>query len=178
MINSPNGKAELRLLEGDKKRLPSLTETSALVLAKWDLQLESYFGEPQDIEWCLDEKDRLQKTKKMIARLNQKSDGIETGKTALVEAYAGEKILCALNNKHRCSLYNFRPIICRLHDLPAGVIDQGLIGPTLQDLSRNVFFSFSGKFPEDKHLSFSLPNVVSGRFVQEYFYYLADIQNK
>ena len=58
------------------------------------------------------------------------------------------------------------------------VIDQDLIGPTLQDLSRNVFFSFSGKFPEDKHLSFSLANVVSGRFVQEYFYYLADIQKK
>jgi hypothetical protein len=112
----------------------------------------------------------------MIARLNQKGDGIQAGKTALVEAYAGEKILCALNNKHRCSLYNYRPISCRLHGVPAGVIDQGLIGPTLRDLSRNVFFSFSGNFPEDKHLSFSLANVVSGRFVQEYFYYLADIQ--
>ena len=118
----------------------------------------------------------VQKTKKMIARLNQKGDGIEAGKTALVEAYAGEKILCALNNKHRCSLYNYRPISCRLHGIPAGVVDEGLIGPTLQDLSRNVFFSFSGKFPGDKHLSFSLAKVVSGRFVQEYFYYLADIK--
>ena len=59
MINSPNGMTEVRLLEDDKKRLPSLTETSALVLAKWGLQLESYFGAPQDIEWCLDDKDRL-----------------------------------------------------------------------------------------------------------------------
>ncbi len=59
MINSPNGMTEVRPLEGDKKRLPSLTETSALVLAKWGLQLESYFKEPQDIEWCLDEKGRL-----------------------------------------------------------------------------------------------------------------------
>jgi hypothetical protein len=33
-INSPNGMTEVRLLEDDKKRLPSLTETSALVLAK------------------------------------------------------------------------------------------------------------------------------------------------
>ena len=59
MINSPNGMTEVVRLEGDKKSLPSLTDTSALVLAEWGLKLESYFKEPQDIEWCLDEKGRL-----------------------------------------------------------------------------------------------------------------------
>ena len=97
-------------------------------------------------------------------------------KTALVDAYAGEKILCALNNKHRCSLYNYRPISCRLHGVPADVVDQGLIDSTSRELSRSVLFSLSGIFPSNGHLSFSLAKVVSGRFVQEYFYYLADIQ--
>ncbi len=120
----------------------------------------------------------VQKTKKMIAQLNQKGDGIEAGKTAIVEAYAGENILCALNNKHRCSLYNYRPISCRLHGVPAGAVDQDLIGPALRDLSRSIFFSFSGIFPDDSHLSFPIANVVSGKFVQEYFYYLANIQKE
>ena len=117
-----------------------------------------------------------QMTKKMIARLKQKGDGIEASKEALVEAYAGERILCALNNKHRCSLYKYRPISCRLHGLPAGVIDQALITPTLRDLSRSVFFSFSGIFLDEEGLSFSLAGTVSGKFVQEYFYYLASLQ--
>ena len=55
-----------------------------------------------------------QTTKKMITRLKQKGGGIEAAKEALVETYAGEKILCALNNKHRCALYKFRPLSCRL----------------------------------------------------------------
>ena len=118
-----------------------------------------------------------QKTKKMIARLKkQKGDGIKASKEAMVEAYAGERILCPLNNKHRCSLYKYRPISCRLHGVPAGVIDQDLITPTLRDLSRSVFFSFSGFFLDEEELSFSLADTVSGKFVQEYFYYLANLQ--
>jgi Fe-S-cluster containining protein len=119
-----------------------------------------------------------QTTKKMIARLKQKGDGSTVAKEALVEAYAGEKILCALNNKHRCALYKFRPLSCRLHGVPAGVIDQGLIAPTLRELSRSVFFSFSGLFLDENGLSFSLADTISGKFVQEYFYCLASLQKK
>jgi Fe-S-cluster containining protein/protein tyrosine phosphatase (PTP) superfamily phosphohydrolase (DUF442 family) len=119
-----------------------------------------------------------QKTKSMIARLKQKGNGIEAPKEALVEAYAGEKILCALNNKHRCALYKFRPLSCRLHGVPAGVIDQGLIAPTLRELSRSVFFSFSGFFLDEGGLSFSLADTISGKFVQEYFYCLANLQKE
>jgi hypothetical protein len=117
-----------------------------------------------------------QKTQKMIARLKQIGDGIGANKAALAEAYAGERIRCALNSKHRCSLYNYRPISCRLHGVPAGVIDRGLIAPTLRDLSRSVFFSFSGIFLDEEGLSFSLAGTVSGKFVQEYFYYLTNLQ--
>ena len=117
-----------------------------------------------------------QTTKKLITRIKQKGEGIEASKEALVEAYAGEKLLCALNNKHRCSLYKYRPISCRLHGVPAGVVDQGLINPTLRDLSRSVFFSFSGFFLDEGGLSFSLADTLSGKFVQKYFYCLADLQ--
>jgi pyruvate,water dikinase len=59
MINLPGGMTAVMPLEGDKKSLPSLTDKSALVLAECGLKLESYFKEPQDIEWCMDEKGRL-----------------------------------------------------------------------------------------------------------------------
>ncbi len=119
-----------------------------------------------------------QTTKKMMARVKQKGGGSEAAKEDLVEAYAGEKILCALNNKHRCALYKYRPLSCRLQGVPAGEIDQGLIAPTLRDLSRNVFFSFSGCFLDEGGLSFSLADTISGKFVQEYFYCLANLQKK
>ena len=118
-----------------------------------------------------------QTTKKMIARPKQKGGGT-AAKEALVEAYAGEKILCALNNKHRCALYKYRPLSCRLQGVPAGAIDQGLIAPTLRDLSRNVFFSFSGCFLDEGGLAISLADTISGKFVQVYFYYLANLQRK
>ncbi len=119
-----------------------------------------------------------QVTNRMIARLKRKNDGSEARLESLVNAYADERILCALNIKHRCSLYKYRPLGCRLHGVPAGAIDQGLLAPTLRDLSRSVFFSFSGSFLDKGGLSFSLANSVSGRFVQEYFYYLANLQRK
>jgi pyruvate,water dikinase len=59
MVNLPDGMTAVMPLEGDKKNLPSLSDKSARVLAEWGLKLESYFKEPQDIEWCMDEKGRL-----------------------------------------------------------------------------------------------------------------------
>ena len=119
-----------------------------------------------------------QTTQKMMSRIKQKNDAIQVNKEALANTYAGEKILCALNNKHRCSLYKYRPISCRLHGFPAAVVDQDLIKSSLQDLSRSVFFSFSGLFLGQEGLSFSLAETVSGKFVQNYFYYLANLQKE
>jgi hypothetical protein len=48
----------------------------------------------------------------------------------------------------------------------------------LRDLSRSVFFSFSGVFLDEGGLSFSLADTLSGKFVQEYFYYLAHLQKE
>ena len=42
-----------------EKDLLSLDEASALTLAGWSILLENHFKEPQDIEWCQDQKGRL-----------------------------------------------------------------------------------------------------------------------
>jgi hypothetical protein len=102
----------------------------------------------------------------------------EEDKTTLINAYNKEKILCPLQEGSKCILYKFRPIRCRYYGIPAGWVDFDFINKMLFDISRNVFFAFSGFFLEDKTLSFSLPEIVSGRFIQNYFYYLASLKNK
>jgi protein-tyrosine phosphatase len=113
------------------------------------------------------------KTRDIKARLNEKKYDPNSDKKGLIEAYVKEKILCPLNRESRCLLHKYRPLQCRLYNVPGDSIDLDLINNTLFDISRNVFFAFSGSFLEQKNLSFSLADTVSGRFVQEYFYYLA-----
>ena len=115
------------------------------------------------------------KTRGIKARLNEKGFDSNRDKKALIETYVEEKILCPLNRESRCSLYKYRPLQCRLHGVPDDSVDLDLINNTLFDISRNIFFAFSGSFLEQKNLSFSLADTVSGRFVQEYFYYLASL---
>jgi protein-tyrosine phosphatase/Fe-S-cluster containining protein len=118
------------------------------------------------------------KTRKINGLLAKKEDMGVRDETARVEAYNQAGLLCPLNNENQCSLYKYRPLGCRYHNIPAGVIDKVLIDSVLHDLSRNIFFSFSGFFLDDENVSFSLTDTVSGKFVQEYFYYLAHIQKE
>ena len=111
-------------------------------------------------------------------RLGQNNKDIRRDKAEWIEAYMHENILCPLNHENLCSLYDARPISCRTYHLPDGCIDHNLVGNMLQNLSRNIFFSFSGFFLEDENLSFTIADTVSGKFVQKYFYCLANIQKE
>jgi hypothetical protein len=110
--------------------------------------------------------------------LDNQENNAEKDKMGLAGAYNKEKILCPLQKGAKCLLYKYRPIRCRYYGILAGKIDFDFIDKMLFDISRNVFFAFTGFFLEDKTLSFSLPEIVSGRFVQNYFYYLASLKNK
>ena len=114
------------------------------------------------------------KTRKIRRRLAETPEG--DGKKALAENYALEKILCPLNRESKCVLFENRPIQCRLYGIPDDATDIDLVKKMLFGISRNVFFSFSGFFLEDDTLTFSLSEAVSGRFVQEYFYYIMSLQ--
>lgn len=115
-----------------------------------------------------------QKTRRIKKRLSVNGNVGDNFRKALVEDYARAELLCPLNSDHRCLLYDYRPIRCRIHGLPKGSVDMQLINETLQNLSRNIFFSFSGFFLDEDELSFSLADTVSGKFVQEYFYCLVN----
>jgi len=59
MVFSRNNITEIIPVHDDKKKLPSLDDTSALELAGWGMKLEGFFREPQDIEWCKDNEGHL-----------------------------------------------------------------------------------------------------------------------
>ena len=108
------------------------------------------------IEKNLGNRDRDSSSKKSSLRLN----------------FDKEKILCPLNEDKGCSLYDFRPIRCRTFDLPDHLKKGDFIDTMLFDLSKNLFFEFSGEFLKKKDFTFSLADTVSGKFVQKYFHFL------
>jgi len=93
------------------------------------------------------------------------------------KAYAGEKILCPLSHESKCTLYDYRPIKCRLYNVPEKAVNLQEINDALFEISRHLFFAFCGVFLEDRNFRFSLAATVSGRYIQQYFYYLASLSD-
>jgi hypothetical protein len=113
------------------------------------------------------------KTRALQRVSENKGEDPEANKKNLMAAYNKENILCPLNMESKCCLYPYRPIRCRIYGVPENRLDLDLVNNMLSDISRNVFFAFSGSFLEKDALGFSMAETVSGKFVQEYFHYLA-----
>lgn len=89
--------------------------------------------------------------------------------------YAAEELCCPLSVGKNCLLYEYRPLRCRAWGLPAEALDGDLVAEMLSNLSRDVFFALSGVFPGKSELLFPCHDVLSGRFIQVYFYYLSSL---
>ncbi|MCS7461303.1 phosphoenolpyruvate synthase [Paenibacillus doosanensis] len=49
------GGTATKQIDPDRQKTPALTERQIVQLARIGRQIEAYFGQPQDIEWCLDQ---------------------------------------------------------------------------------------------------------------------------
>jgi hypothetical protein len=88
--------------------------------------------------------------------------------------YRQAHLLCPLNELGECLLFEWRPLTCRLFDLP-GDGRQGLLDELEQGLARisdMLFFAYTSNFPGPDRLRFRLSEVVSGKFVQVFFHRL------
>ncbi len=89
-----------------------------------------------------------------------------------------EVIKCPLNKEHKCQLFDCRPVQCRLSDLKSLSSDQkDQLDSQLSKVSQNLYFAFTGSFMEGSNMEFNLHEVVSGKFVQKFFYHLAQKAN-
>ncbi|MGD2029925.1 MAG: PEP/pyruvate-binding domain-containing protein [Desulfobacterales bacterium] len=59
MILAQNESTEVIPVSDKKKQTCSIDPDDVLTLARWGTALESFYGEPQDIEWCKDHSGRL-----------------------------------------------------------------------------------------------------------------------
>ncbi|NLI82876.1 MAG: hypothetical protein GX443_14470 [Deltaproteobacteria bacterium] len=101
-----------------------------------------------------------------------------------------EGFKCPLSFDGKCILYDQRPIRCRAFDLartpvggkegeekgeggPEAVFPMDQARKELYEISRRLFLGLNGMFLEGRSLLFSVPHVVSGRFIQDYFTVLA-----
>ncbi|MEJ2365970.1 MAG: dual specificity protein phosphatase family protein [Deltaproteobacteria bacterium] len=110
--------------------------------------------------------------------------------------YGREKMRCPLNVNSRCVVYSARPIACRLYGLSVSrggeveifggqdaaktisepQLDFDQIHEVLARISSNMLYALTSTFPTAKELTFKLVDTVSGRFVQQYFEYLAGLR--
>lgn len=110
--------------------------------------------------------------------------------------YAREKIRCPLNVDSRCVVYSARPIACRLYGVSVfrggeveifggqgaaktisePQLDFDQIHELLARISANMLYALTSTFPTEKEITFRLADTISGRFVQQYFEYLAGLR--
>jgi protein-tyrosine phosphatase/Fe-S-cluster containining protein len=83
---------------------------------------------------------------------------------------------CPLSVETKCVLYAQRPVLCRVH----GLEDPALLERANQkilEISRRLFFELNGAFLEGT-LLFPVTHVVSGRFIQDYFNFLMQAEDR
>jgi protein-tyrosine phosphatase len=100
--------------------------------------------------------------------------------------------MCPLSVNGACIAYSCRPVACRAYGMASypmtgtsGIERQALylnaaahdekpfslelVNRELWEISRRLFFALNGTFLDEKSLLFPIANVVSGKFVQDYF---------
>ncbi|MEJ2069862.1 MAG: dual specificity protein phosphatase [Syntrophobacterales bacterium] len=95
-----------------------------------------------------------------------------------VQRYKEAQILCPLNEFRECLLFPDRPVACRVFDIPEPRQGEALerLEPGLARLSRELWLAFSGEFPHESPRRFRLWEVVSGKFIQNFFHQLVKSQ--
>ncbi len=89
-------------------------------------------------------------------------------------AYTGLKRTCPLLIDGACRIFGHRPVRCRLAGFRGTGIDRGALREKTARLSRKVYEALAGSPPPAAGLSFGFADIVSGRFVQDYFHYMLE----
>ena len=82
------------------------------------------------------------------------------------------QITCPLLHNGTCMLYEYRPFRCRLSGIAPEIssdIWNTILHYPLEQLSSQVFLTLTGKLPDHSTLMFTIPEVLSGKYVQRVF---------
>lgn len=81
--------------------------------------------------------------------------------------------VCALHQDKGCLLHQYRPLHCRMRGFLANDPRLKEIHEELDLLSREVFTALFHQETDTTPPAVSCPDSVSGKFIQDYFHYLA-----
>jgi Fe-S-cluster containining protein len=135
----------------------------------------------QAVIMSLSRTDRMAVVKKAVeANKTLREIGYKQGRPESItddlhEKYRKADLLCPLNEYGECLIFDQRPLPCRIFDLPDDEREdmRRELDNDMRQLSKSLFFAFTADFAEDRDLMFTLPEVISGKFVQTFFYILA-----
>ncbi|TIH12921.1 phosphatase [Marinifilum sp. JC120] len=85
---------------------------------------------------------------------------------------SGVDSACPLLENGKCRLFDYRPLQCRAFGLGSsenGQLWRDVLSPGLDKISREIWFACTGAMQEDRLPAFSLPDVVSGKFIELLF---------
>ncbi|CCO24124.1 protein-tyrosine phosphatase family protein [Maridesulfovibrio hydrothermalis] len=98
------------------------------------------------------------------------SDLNSEGKTKYCLSRAGAE--CPLLENGKCLLFDYRPLQCRAFGLDIsrdGRLWHDTLIPALDKVSLEVWFAYTGMLHDETMPLFSLPDVVSGKFIEQLF---------
>ena len=79
--------------------------------------------------------------------------------------WSGETTVCPLLKNGKCQLGDEKPLYCHIPT----VSEQQEYAKLISKLSKDVFFALTSSFPSEQKMTFAMHDVISGRFVQQYF---------
>lgn len=80
--------------------------------------------------------------------------------------------ICPLLNDDKCMVFDHRPLQCRAFGMAEdreGELWDEMLTPALEKISSEMWFAYTGSMMEEQGVMFSLPDVVSGKFMEKVF---------
>jgi protein-tyrosine phosphatase/Fe-S-cluster containining protein len=117
------------------------------------------------------------KRKELINKAAHKESPAGTKEDGIGLTMYNQPPACPLYQGAACLLHTFRPVSCRLHGHTIPAEQQATIQQELKQLSGEVFAAVFGTLHDQSPPPVQIAEVVSGRFIQKYFQYLAAQKN-
>lgn len=113
---------------------------------------------------------------RVLRRLGYDPQEPATRTASLWRSYREADVPCPLSELGECLVFDSRPLACRLADLaPESLAHPAVtthLPGAMKSISANLFFAYTSQFPKGPPMVFTLPEVVSGKFVQSFFHSL------